>query len=119
MKKVFLSHPFGADPDLNNQRINYIVKRIISKNNDILPLSPLHLFGFYGEDNPTIREPIMDTCFHLIDLADELWVYIYDMKQSPGQLREVRFALDAGKEVKYFNGDLATEGMNYEHKRPA
>lgn len=105
IKLVFISHPFSDDPDLHRQKVDKICRNIMSKRNDILPISPLHLFGFIEEEGD-FREDIMDTCYHLIDKCDQLWAYVYDMKKSEGQHKEVRYALDIGIEVKHMNGDI-------------
>jgi hypothetical protein len=69
--RIFVSHPFAADPEENYRQANIICRELIKQGHT--PVSPLHLFSFYEED--TNREEIMQICFHMIDCVDELWAY--------------------------------------------
>ena len=95
MKKVFISHPCSADPERNREKADIICKRILEESDDILPISPLHLFSFF-EEEAEYREDIMDTCKDLIKTCDELWVY----GDSKGCQEEVQYAESVGVPVK-------------------
>lgn len=104
MKKVFISHPFSSDPEVNRERVEKICRQIVSNNDNILPISPLHLFGYLNKEK-SYREDIMETCYKLIDISDEVWLYIYDMESSKGQHDERIYALDNDVKVIHKNGD--------------
>jgi len=105
IKLVFISHPFSDDPKKNRKLVDKICKDITNKHPDILPISPLHLFGFLEKDGK-YRDKIMEVCYLLIALTDETWIYIYDQSKTTGQVLENNFAINLGtKNVKYIRGD--------------
>lgn len=100
MKKVFISHPFAKDKLINRMKAEKICRDI----KGVIPISPLHLFGFM--DNDTHREEIMKVCYNLIDICDEVWVY----GDSEGCRKEKEYAELKGKRVVVINGK--TEEQN-------
>jgi hypothetical protein len=93
MKRVFISHPYKDDPKGNKKRVDTICRELAEKD-DILPISPLHLFSFMEEDDDN-REEILQVCFRLIDICDEVWIY----GDSEGCRKEREYALSIGKSV--------------------
>ena len=98
MKRVFISHPYKDDPERNKKRVDNICRELAEKG-DILPISPLHLFSFMEDDDS--REEILQVCFRLIDICDEVWVY----GDSEGCEKERGYALFRGKKVLNKRGD--------------
>jgi hypothetical protein len=49
MKRVFISHPYKDDPKGNKKRVDTICRELAERD-DILPISPLHLFSFMEDD---------------------------------------------------------------------
>ena len=92
MRLVFISHPYKDDPNGNKKRVDTICRELAEKD-DILPISPLHLFGFMEDDSN--REEILQVCFRLIDICDEVWIY----GNSEGCRKEKMYALQKGKKV--------------------
>ena len=92
MKRIFISHPYAGDPVKNMESVNKICKEL-NKQNDVLPISPLHLFGFMDTDKK--REAILLMCFDLISICDEVWVY----GDSLGCMLESEHAKYIGKKV--------------------
>lgn len=88
MKKVFISHPFAGNPSHNRIKVQLIVEEVMGKDYDILPISPLHAFGFFKVEPPQYRDEIMAYCFHMIDGCDEVWQY----GESEGCKLEVEYA---------------------------
>ena len=86
MKKTFISHPYSDNPELRLKQVDCICRNLPP---DILPISPLHLFSF--EDNDSRREQILQVCFDLIDMCDEVYVYYYE-GVSQGQSSELLYA---------------------------
>jgi hypothetical protein len=91
VKRVFISHPFSSDPEGNRVRVDIICHDLVKQG--ILPISPLHLFSFMEDDLQ--REEILQVCFRLIDICDEVWVY----GDSEGCRKERAYALSQGKMV--------------------
>ena len=98
MKRVFISHPFTSDPEGNRVRVDIICRDLVKQG--ILPISPLHLFSFMENDDN--REEILQVCFRLIDICDEVWIY----GDSEGCKREAEYAQRAGKVVRMYGRDL-------------
>ena len=98
MKRVFISHPFTSDPEGNRVRVDIICHDLDKQG--ILPISPLHLFSFMEDDRQ--REEILQVCFRLIDICDEVWIY----GDSGGCEREAEYAQRAGKVVMMYGRDL-------------
>jgi hypothetical protein len=92
MRLVFISHPYKDDPKGNKKRVDTICRELARKG-DILPISPLHLFSFMEDDLQ--RESILQVCFRLIDICDEVWIY----GDSDGCRKESDYALSQGKRV--------------------
>jgi len=95
-KWVFVSHPFANAPAENRRRVDVICKEI-AKDGRYLPISPLHLFSFYDTEDPCLREQILEVCFKLIKMCDEVWVF----GDSPGCKQEANYAFLLGKPVRY------------------
>ena len=93
MRRVFISHPYKDDPK-GNKKLADTICRELEERGDILPISPLHLFSFMENDDK--REEILQVCFKIIDICDEVWVY----GDSEGCRREAKYAKSVGKPVK-------------------
>ena len=87
MKRVFISHPYKSNPEKNMKKVDEICKKVIDEGDDVLPISPLHLFSFF-EVEEAYREEIMDTCYDMIKDCDEVWVY----GTSDGCVKEIMYA---------------------------
>ena len=108
MERVFISHPYSDKPRLRLKQVESICR---SLENDILPISPLHLFSF--EDNDKRRKEILQVCFNLIDMCDEVWFYMYGdgcpyQRLSEGQQVEFDYVSN-----KKFYGGQAPECIAY------
>ncbi|AZF90189.1 MAG: DUF4406 domain-containing protein [Phage 5P_2] len=95
---VFISHPYKNDPIGNLKRITEICRRIVEPN--VLPLSPLHAFSFLKETENRAR--IMEFCFWLISLCDEVWV-CGDWHKSEGCCQEIEWARQMGKPLVFLD----------------
>ena len=103
MVRVFVSHPLSGNFEGNRARVNRICKRIAESGR--LPISPLHLFSFYDSEDDELREAIMQVCFRLIDICDEVWVYGIVMvagarRLMRGALVSVRYCPQSTRAVK-------------------
>ena len=90
-KRVFVSHPYADNPERNKAKVNVICKNLVKEG--YLPISPLHLFSFYEEDEE--REDILQFCYDLIDNCDIVHIY----GDSEGCLLEMEYALSKPKIV--------------------
>ena len=107
MNKVFISHPYSDNPKLRLLQVDYICSNLPP---NILPISPLHLFSF--EDDDSRREEILQVCFNLIDMCDEVYIYDYNGGYhglSGGQKYELHYAMS-----RLYRGELT----NVEYKDP-
>lgn len=93
LKRVFVSHPFASDPYTNRIKVVKILKELNEKHPDVIFLSPLHLFSYMEGETPEQREEVMDICFNMILISDEVWSY----GDSAGCSLEKKFAIDQGK----------------------
>jgi len=91
MKRIFVSHPYQNDPKNNIIQVSNICQDIVENGN--LPISPLHLFSYMSTDS--LRNEIIEICYHLIDISDEVWQY----GKSAGCCLEKEYALSKGKLV--------------------
>ena len=72
IKVVYISHPFGADPRGNAERVRKICRWLAKQG--YLPLAPHIYFPQFLEEADE-REVAMDFCRGMIGLADELLVF--------------------------------------------
>ncbi len=94
MIKVFVSHPLTGDFEGNRARVDKLCRRIAKQR--LLPVSPLHLFSFFDTEDHATREAVLQVCFRLIDMCDEVWVY----GDSEGCRMEADYAKMVGKVVR-------------------
>lgn len=94
-KIIFLSHPYRDDPEGNLARCTELCRRLAKAYPDVVIFSPLHAFGWLGEDQ---RDRIMDYCRRAIDVADEVWL-APGWESSEGCRQEVEWAREQGKMV--------------------
>ncbi len=92
MLKVFISHPYSDNPEENKKKAEQICKLLIKEG--MLPISPLHLFSF--SENDDARSEIMEVCYKLIDISDEVWIYGF----SEGCKLEKEYAIKNNKTIK-------------------
>ena len=102
MKKwVFISHPLSEDIEKNRRKVDKICKGIIDEyDKEVIPVSPLHLFGFV-ENEEGLRNEIMQVCFFLIEGCDEVWSY----GDSKGCKLEEEYALQSNTPVVHKEGE--------------
>ena len=94
IKRVFISHPFKDNPIENKKKVDVICKELFEEGK-VLPISPLHLFSYMTDDR--YRNEIMEVCYDLISVCDEVWFY----GESEGCKEEKKFALALDKVIRY------------------
>jgi len=103
MKRIYICHPYSADPVGNTDRIRAICQRVVDLGcNPIAPQLSLPQFL----DEGTQREAALALCLDLVETCNELWS-IHPGQRSPGTLSagqalEVDKANGCGIPVIYF-----------------
>jgi len=94
MKRVYICHPFSADPEGNVRVIREVCRRVVGiGHNPIAPQLALPQFM----DDATERARAMDLCLDLVGVCDEVWVFRRGAALTGGQLAEQAEALRLGK----------------------
>lgn len=96
MKKVFVSHPFKGDEEMNLAKVSKICRRLVDRG--IMPISPLHALRFLRDSEH--RDYAFEWCKEMIKICDEVWVY-GDWRLSEGCQKEVEWASELGKLVVF------------------
>ncbi len=94
-KLVYIAHlltTYGTIEE-NQQAIDLICKQIVIDNPDIVPISPIHAFGFY--DPAGGQETVIDFCKALLGACQEIWLYGHWI-ESKGCRAEVAHAISQG-----------------------
>lgn len=93
-KRAFISHPYKDNPIENKESVDKICKYLVHQ--EIIPVSPLHLFSFYENDRD--RDEIMNICYDLIKICDVVFVF----GDSEGCQLERKFAYEIDKPIEVF-----------------
>ena len=72
MKRIYICHPFAADPEGNVASVRLICRAVIQEGN--LPIAP-HLYLPQFIDEQTERELAISACLELLISCDELRFY--------------------------------------------
>ena len=118
MKRVFISHPYSNDPENNKKSVDAICKKLIKNHDDILPISPVHLWSFMNDDGH-YRNEILYVCDELIQFCDVI-IFIVDYNGvdlidglSDGQLFEYKSAQRNNKKMLFIDRkDFLEEEFN-------
>ena len=98
VKTVYIAHPFRSNPEQNLRDVMKFIKLAVE--NGYLPLCAVPVFGpLYGQLD---EETVMEMCFKMIDIAQEVWM-CGEWMHSEGCLKELEYARNNGKEI-YFIG---------------
>ena len=105
MKTVYIAHPLRGELTANVAKVTKICQRL-SAENKIIPLSPIHAFGFLSPEGD--QSLVMQYCCKLLALADELWVF-GDWQKSEGCRAEVIYASENDIPIKFCNSEVGHE----------
>ena len=96
MRRVYVCHPYAADPEGNTRSVRAICRMIADGGH--LPIAPqLYLPQFI--DEATERERALLFCLELISLCDE--VRMYGSVITAGMRREIEHAEALGIQVRF------------------
>lgn len=93
-RRVYVCHPFSADPIRNILRVRGIARGLIDAGH--CPVAP-HLYYPQIVNEDTERDLAMSLCLELVSTCDELRVY---GEPSPGMRREIDHARRIGVPVR-------------------
>lgn len=116
--KAYIAHPLrGENPhDLceiydNINAVDAICRRIVETEPGVLPLSPIHAFGFYPPVGDQSRA--FDLCRALLITCDELRVY-GDYRSSEGCQMEIELARHMSMPIVFEDGPIEGGSSNGE-----
>jgi hypothetical protein len=96
MKLTYIAHPLRGDIQNNIDRVTEICQALSGY--DIVPLSPIHAFGFIDPTGP--QEKVLEYCRRLLATADQMWVY-GDWRESEGCMMEIAYARQNNIPVRF------------------
>jgi len=94
LRRVYVCHPFSADPDDNACKVRSICRSLIEGGG--LPIAPQIYLPLFVDER-TERELALSLCLELVAVCDELWVY---GPVTNGMRREIRRAEALGIPVR-------------------
>lgn len=89
MKKVYIVHPFGGKRS-NMQAITAICRNLTKLG--IMPISPVHAFGFFNDKVPEERNKAMEMREEMVEMCGALFL-CGDWRKSEGCHIEMNVAL--------------------------
>lgn len=116
--KAYIAHPLrGENPhDIseicrNIDAVDAICRRIVETEPGVLPLSPIHAFGFYPPTGD--QSSAFDLCRALLIACDELRVY-GDYRSSEGCRMEIELARYMSMKIVFEDGSIEGGSCNGE-----
>lgn len=98
MRRVYISHPFMNKTE-NREKVEKIILDIVREYDDIVPVSPIHAFGFLYDK--VDYDTGIKYCLELLKTCDEMWMF-GDWYISVGCIIEKNFASEHG--IPIFEG---------------
>ena len=93
MSRIFISHPYSANPGWCRSQVARIARRLALEQH--LPIPP-QLFLPVILDEATERELVVKICQELVALSEEVWVY---GNPTAGMQREISLAQRLGIKI--------------------
>ena len=92
-ERIFVSHAYSNSPLVNTHQVNAICRTFIKETDNFLPVSPVHAFSYFDEEDEDYREDILDWCEEEIkkDKTKKVFVFNY----TEGCIKEAKWALEA------------------------
>ena len=98
MKRVYIAHPYNGELK-NKDNVEKIIRKLATKNPNVLYISPIHTIGFLYND--VTYNHGMDYCIELLSLCDEL-LLCQRWKTSTGCLIEKSYAEKNGIQISFY-----------------
>ena len=103
MKCIYVAHPYRGKKQ-NKEAITHICQRLVKLG--VMPVSPIHAFGFLHDDIPSERHRALEFCEELLTMSDELWLF-GEWEKSNGCVMERNVALSEFKPIRVVTGWIA------------
>jgi len=100
MKKVYIAHKYQGKRQ-NKEAISHICRELVKYG--VLPISPIHAFGFLNDHVPEERAKAMEFCLELLEMVDEIW-FFGDYENSVGCQAEWDASLQLFKPIRVVTG---------------
>lgn len=105
-KVIYLSHPYRGKTDTEEEKrhnvkcVDIIMQYLTVNENDLIVISPVH--SFLCLEGIVSGEFIMNKCFSLLAICDEIWVY-GDWENSDGCKQEINFANESDIPIRFMS----------------
>ena len=99
MKRVFVSHPFRENEEENFKKVSEICLRITEKYKDVVPVSPIHAFGFLDDNKH--REMALRFCRSLMEGCHEVW-FFGNWRFSEGCTLELGWSMELNRPARFY-----------------
>jgi len=113
MKKIYVAHPFGGKKS-NKESISHICRELVKYG--VMPISPVHAFGFLNDNVPDERQKAMEYCDELLESCDCVF-FFGEWESSEGCCREMDLAKQLFKPIYIMVGWI--DGRPIFRKAPA
>ena len=96
MNKVYIAHPFGGKQE-NIERVQDIITDLIKRNEEVVYISPLHMFGQWYD--LVSWEQGMEWCLQTLEGCDAIVFASDEWQDSKGCCMEMEFAKENGLDI--------------------
>lgn len=96
MNKVYIAHPFGGKQE-NIERVQDIITDLIKRNEEVVYISPLHMFGQWYD--LVSWEQGMEWCLQILEGCDAIVFASDEWQDSKGCCMEMEFAKENGLDI--------------------
>lgn len=102
MKRVYISHSNRNDRENCFNEMSRICYSIANSHENIMPISPLHMFSFLDDTNEEERYKALEYCLNLISDCDEIWAF-GNWEDSEECIKEVNMGRILNKTIRYWD----------------
>lgn len=92
-ENIFISHAYSNSPLTNTHQVNAICRTLVKETDNFLPVSPVHAFSYFDEEDADYREDILDWCEREIKKDETKKVFVFNFTE--GCIKEANWALEA------------------------
>lgn len=76
MIKIYIAHPLRGDNHQENiEETAIICRKIYNLFPEILPVSPIHMFGFLDGYGLEAENKVIEYCINTLNFCDKLWLF--------------------------------------------
>ena len=100
MRKIYVSHKYQGKKQ-NKEAISHICRNLVKMG--VMPISPVHAFGFLNDNVTEERARAMEFCDSLVEVVDEIW-FFGEWWKSEGCILEMIKAAKGKQTIRVVNG---------------